>query len=466
MNKLKNFLRKNLSVKLKITIWYMFLMTGLVTFFLISILYLGNNVIRNNVYEYLKNGVHSSFSQIIYTDEGYIEIDNNLETLKGVIELSVYNKDKEFIYGNYSIDFDYEYKQFNNIGNFMTIKNGRDKWYVYEEVKHYPEYGNIWVRGVIKATLLDNIIQFIIKISIVALPIFLIFSGITGYIIIKNSLKPIDYIKNTAQEINAGNDLTKRINLSSGKNEVYTLAETFNNMFDKLKYSFDNEVQFTSDVSHELRTPVAVIKSQSEYGMTSIQNIDEAKNILKIIYDESTKMSNLISQLLTLARMEKGYQKLNFEFIDLSELVEIVCESQMENAKTKNITISYDIEESISTFIDENMIMRVFINLISNAITYGKENGFINVSLFLDKKQSMIISKITDDGIGISEENIDKIWVRFFQVDTSRTGDNSGLGLSMVKWIVEAHNGNISVESKINFGSTFTVQLPYRIDLD
>lgn len=462
MNKIKQFFQRNLSIKWSITMWYMFLMTGLVAIFLSIILYLSNNIIRQNVYDYLKNGVQNSFSQIESDEEGNIIIDNKLDTILGVVEISIYNKDKEFVYGNSSIDFEYD-DNFDLIKKFNTLKYNHDKWYIYEDVKNYPNYGNIWVRGIIKATLLDNIIQFIILRLTIGLPIFLLFSGITGFLIIRNSLKPINFIKNTALKIHAGNDLTKRINLGEGKNEVYTLANTFDGMFDKLQNSFDSEVQFTSDVSHELRTPISVIKSQAEYGKTNIVSINEAKDIFNIIYDESQKMSNLVSQLLTLARMDKGYHKLNLENINLTELIEIVAESQKFNAEQKSITITYDLEENIFADVDEHMIMRVFINLISNAISYGKENGFIHITLQLSEDKKFILIEIKDNGIGISKENINKIWDRFFQVESSRTGDNSGLGLPMVRGIVEAHNGEITVESKLDIGSTFKIKLPKKI---
>ena len=226
----------------------------------------------------------------------------------------------------------------------------------------------------------------------------------------------------------------------------------------KLQTSFDNEVQFTSDVSHELRTPISVIMSQSEYGKKCISSIEESKNIFDIIFKESKKMSILVSQLLILARMDKGHQKINLEEVEIGELIEISIESQKLLAKEKNIEIISNIQENIYSLVDETMIMRVFNNLISNSISYGKENGYIRVYLYKDENN--IITKIEDNGIGISKENLEKIWIRFFQVDPSRTTENSGLGLSMVKSILEAHKGHISVESELNKGTTFTLYLP------
>ncbi len=230
-------------------------------------------------------------------------------------------------------------------------------------------------------------------------------------------------------------------------------------MFDKLQKSFENEVQFTSDVSHELRTPISVIMTQSEYGKDIEMTPEEAKHTFNIIFKESKKMSQLVSQLLTLVRIDKGHLKLNLENIDIGELLEISLETQQINANKKNINFITNIEENIFTFIDEIMILRAFNNIISNAIFYGKENGFVKISLKKENNKIFIIFE--DNGIGISKENLDKIWIRFFQADSSRTTDNSGLGLPMVKGIIEAHNGNISVTSELGKGTTFSITLPF-----
>ena len=189
-------------------------------------------------------------------------------------------------------------------------------------------------------------------------------------------------------------------------------------MFDRLQNSFEREVQFNSDVSHELRTPISVIMAQAEYGKDNVSTVSESKNIFNIIFNETQKMSHLVSQLLILARMDKGHQKLNLTNINISELAEIVIDSRKENARTKNINIISKITPNIYADIDELMMIRVFINLLSNAVTYGKINGNIYFDLYIQEK--MIVIKIADDGIGISSEHIDKIWTRFYQVDPSR----------------------------------------------
>ncbi len=453
---LKENLNNRLSIKIKITLWYILLMTGLVILFLSVILYISNNLVRNSAYTNLKNIVDKSFLQVTYKNQE-LEIDNDLETLTGNIQLSIFNKDKEFIYGNSPLNFDFDDTLTDN-DKIKTVKNENKRWYIYEKRKFYNGYGDLWIRGVVESSAIEYTLETIIFISFISLPFFLFFSGLTGYIIFSNSFKPIEKIREAAQKINDGNDLTKRINLGNGTNEIYSLANTFDTMFDKLQTSFNNEVQFTSDVSHELRTPISVIMTQSEYGKDYTSSIEEARNIFKIIFKETKKMSILVSQLLTLARMDKGHQKLKLEEVEIGELIEIAVEGQRTYANSKNIRIIPNIKENIYSSVDETMIMRVFTNLLSNAISYGKENGYVKISL--NRDDNNVIIKIEDNGIGISEDNLEKIWIRFFQVDPSRSTENSGLGLSMVKGIIESHKGSVSVESVLNKGTIFTIYLP------
>lgn len=339
----------------------------------------------------------------------------------------------------------------------MIIRSNNQKWYVYNKIIELGDYGKVWIRGVMPNIGQSSAIETVIQISFVILPFFLILSAIGGYIITKNAFTPIEKIRRIAEKINEGNDLSQRINLGKGDDELHTLANTFDVMFDRLQTSFENEIQFTSDVSHELRTPITVILTQAEYGKDSISSVEDAQKSFGIIEKEGQKMSKLVSQLLTLARMERGRQKLNIENINLSELLEMIIETQTLSANTKNIKFVTKIMPEIYANIDEMMIMRVFTNLISNAISYGKQNGTVTVELFL--QENRIVSKISDDGIGISEDKLDKIWLRFYQVDPSKNGDNSGLGLSMVKKIIELHKGEIFVESELGKGTTFTIIL-------
>ena len=419
------------------------------------VFYISENIIHSSVRTYLKDVVIHRLDYLTIKN-GEIIIDSNFDTMIQNVEIAIYDKDFKFLYGNSPNGFEMDNRKSKD-DKIMIIRSNNQKWYVYNKTIELGSYGKVWIRGVMPNIGQSSAIETVIQISFVILPFFLILSAIGGYIITKNAFTPIEKIRRIAEKINEGNDLSQRINLGKGDDELHTLANTFDVMFDRLQTSFENEVQFTSDVSHELRTPITVILTQAEYGKGYISSVEEAQKSFGIIEKEGQKMSKLVSQLLTLARMERRRQKLNLENINLSELIEMTVETQTLSAKSKNIKIITKIMPEIYANIDEMMIMRVFTNLISNAISYGKQNGTVIVELFL--KEDKIISKISDDGIGISEDKLDKIWLRFYQVDPSKNGDNSGLGLSMVKKIVELHKGEIFVESELGKGTTFTIIL-------
>ena len=445
----------NSSIKLKIGLWYMGIMILLVFSSLAIVFYISENIIHSSVRTYLKDVVIHRLDYLTIKN-GEIIIDSNFDTMIQNVEIAIYDKDFKFLYGNSPNGFEMDNRKSKD-DKIMIIRSNNQKWYVYNKTIELGSYGKVWIRGVMPNIGQASAIETVIQISFVILPFFLILSAIGGYIITKNAFTPIEKIRRIAEKINEGNDLSQRINLGKGDDELHTLANTFDVMFDRLQTSFENEVQFTSDVSHELRTPITVILTQAEYGKGYISSVEEAQKSFGIIEKEGQKMSKLVSQLLTLARMERGRQKLNLENINLSELIEMTVETQTLSAKNKNIKFITKIMPEIYANIDEMMIMRVFTNLISNAISYGKQNGTVTVELFL--KEDKIISKISDDGIGISEDKLDKIWLRFYQVDLSKNGDNSGLGLSMVKKIVELHKGEIFVESELGKGTTFTIIL-------
>ena len=239
------------------------------------------------------------------------------------------------------------------------------------------------------------------------------------------------------------------------------MAHTFDKMMDKLEDSFETEKQFTSDVSHELRTPVTVILSQCEYALQEDTPAQEIKDCIRSIAAQARKMSSLISQLLTLARADKGIQKLHYELLNLSELAEIITEEQKGIASKKGITLETCIQPDILFRGDETMLMRLFINLISNSITYGKENGLTRISLSSDG--NLITGSVSDNGIGIEKDKLDKIWKRFYQVNPARSSgerEGAGLGLPMVKWITEAHGGTVCAESTPGSGTVFTFTFP------
>lgn len=318
-------------------------------------------------------------------------------------------------------------------------------------------YEDIWVRGVAKATGSDGIWGTVAKIAIVLIPLMVFFAAFVGDIIAKKALLPVKQLSETVSKTRSGNDLTKLIPVSDSDPALITLTENFNAMFERLKLSFEGERQFSSDVSHELRTPIAVILAECEYQLTRDDLSEEDREGIESVKKQALSMKRIVSQLLYFAKVEQGKEKPDFEKENFGELVLAVCDD-MSLITEKNITIEKDIDENIEMYLDVAMMTRLVTNLLSNAVTYGKENGHVRVSL--KKKGEKIILTVSDDGIGIGEEHIHKIWQRFYRVDKSRSRENgsSGLGLPMVKQIASLHNATVSAESEEGKGSTFTVE--------
>ncbi|MGN1122018.1 MAG: sensor histidine kinase, partial [Eubacteriales bacterium] len=242
------------------------------------------------------------------------------------------------------------------------------------------------------------------------------------------------------------------------QDELYHLSVTLNQMLDKIENLIRQEKQFTSDASHELRTPISVILAQGEYLLDITEN-DKEKELAQTIVDKAKQVSVLVSRLLLLARIDQNRQKFNKETVDLSVLVDIAVDSMQAFAARKNIRLLTNIEEGLLVNADEALLLSAVTNLIDNGIKYGKQSGCVTVSAVQTKEATEIA--VADDGVGIAEEHLDKIWGRFYRVDDVRNDEygSSGLGLAMVKSIIELHGGEITVKSKPGQGTEFRIVL-------
>ncbi|MGI5884174.1 MAG: sensor histidine kinase [Candidatus Spyradocola sp.] len=452
------FFLGNIPIRWRITLWYTILMTALVVAVLWLLFHLSSNQMLSEAELRLQDTVERSFYEIEYED-GVLTFDDDINHLGTGISISVYDSQGNLVYGRIPANFN---------GAPMLIMDEIQKveegdggvWYVYDTCQTIPGYGNLWVRGVVSQAEADASLHAVVRLSLIVLPFFVLLVALGGYSITRRTLGPLQDVTDTAQRISQGSDLTERIRMGPGEDEVHRLAHTFDHMMDKLQSAFESEKQFTSDVSHELRTPVSVILSQCEFALGDDAEEGERRSALQVVAAQARKMSTLIAQLLTLARTDSGRQSLHMETLNLSELAEITCEEQADAAAARNITLHTDIQPNVLLRADETMMMRLLINLIQNAVSYGREGG--NIWVTLRDEEGVVQGCVRDDGIGIGAEHLNKIWNRFYQVDPSRTASRSGagLGLPMVRWIVEAHGGSIAVESEPGKGSAFTFTFP------
>lgn len=450
---------KYLSLKAKLTILYTVLMTSIVCIVVTILFSFSNQEILSNVGSQLEERVADASSEIRYRQDS-LEIEPDFLELEDGIYLSLYNSDGHFLYGKIPYGFD------NSVpfddGNVRKIQGNGTQYYVLDMVYDIPGYGIVDVRGISSITAAERSFLLTIRLSLILLPILVIVTAILGYFMAKHTLKPVDQITRTVQAIQKDNDLSRRVSLGNGKDEIYRLARTFDQMLEEIEKSLQREQQFTSDVAHELRTPLSTMMLLCETILGRKDLDPSLREDLLILQKKIHSLSRMSSQLLMLSRADQGRAKIERERVDLSDLALITCEEVKENAYRKHISLDTEIAPDLFMIGDETLLIRFFINLLNNAISYGKENGHIFVSLHHAKENSSQIEGfIKDDGIGISESNLPHIWERFYQADSSRTeSDSSGLGLSMVDWIVKAHHGTIRAESNLGQGTTFFFVFP------
>ena len=444
-----------LSITLRVTLLYtlfMVLLTGLSLGFLF---HAGAQSRRQTTLDRMQTMAEASRKELEAKD-GELEIDRDLEAFDDGVYLSLYDTAGVPLYGFVPRKFDNS--MIFDDGSLRTVESGGHSWYLYDEQITVEDYGPVWVRSIAAADAFNSTLGTLGKTALLVLPVFVVLAAVCGYLLTRRAFAPVRQITQTAREIGEGGDLSRRIGLTGRKDEIYTLAAEFDAMFARLEQAFDREKQFTDDASHELRTPTAVILSQSEYALQNTHPQGETRAALESIHTQAARMAALLSQLLMLARADKGRQVVQREPVDLSELVEMVAETEAEQAEARNITVQTELEPGVTVQGDETLLMRLLINLTENAIRYGRPGG--QVKLTLRRQDGEAVGTVEDDGIGIAPEDLDKIWQRFWQADPARSGGGAGLGLSMVRWIAGAHGGRVTVQSEPGKGSVFTFFLP------
>lgn len=291
--------------------------------------------------------------------------------------------------------------------------------------------------------------------------IIVFFLSLIGGILITNSItKKIKNISNTAKDIATSMKLDRRVPITGTKDELNDLAILINNLLDKIEQLIKTLKETTESIAHDLKTPIARIRSSAENLLMKNNNISgECSNLLVHIIEETDSLNQMIEDLLTLSKLESGTFQLQKERVNLSKILKKLYNLFKDYALTKSIKIQLDAEDDVYISANEKYISRALANLIDNAIKFNKENGYVKISLHQD--QQKVILKIEDSGIGIPEDKLDKIFEKFYRVDESRgIYSGSGLGLSLVKAILQQHDANIEVNSKEGVGTTIVITFP------
>src|SRR5260370_16126980 len=297
-----------------------------------------------------------------------------------------------------------------------------------------------------------------------SVPVLVLVASAGGYWLSRKAVAPVGEIARAAQSISE-HELSRRLPVLQTGDELQSLSETLNEMLRRLESAFKRVTQFTADASHELRTPVALMRTRTEVALRKPRSEGEYKETIVRIHQELERTSALIENLMTLARADAGGEVLEVASTNLNEVLLEISEPARLLAEGKAIQYDQQLPQMpLRVSGNAPSLRRLFLILIDNAVKYTPRPG--HISVVLDAGDGAAVTEIRDTGVGISPLDLPHIFERFYLAYESRSRESggTGLGLSIAKWIAEAHQGSISVVSKVGEGSVFRVQIPLAED--
>lgn len=447
-------MRIQLRLKDKMTLWYTLLTLLTVTAFSCA-LYLMTDYVLS---EMLESSVRLSLRQVM------AQIENRDGMLTFEDEVPITNSAMFFITeenGSELASYGEDVALFDTVDTqpdvFRVAQGDGQRWLLLDSGVMSVEHSRLRVRVAGSLATNDRVLSTMRLVFFVSIPILVLLSLLGGLFIARRSLTPIRQIIRGADRITQG-DLSARIPAAPARDELGELTDTLNRMLTSVEETFLREKRFTSDASHELRTPVAVIRAYAESLRAEAGLTADSAAALDTVIAECARMQKIIAQLLTITRGEEGRYPLCMERLEVRALAEGVAETLAGQLAEKQMRLTVTLPEGLTLHADQSLMTELLLNLVENAVKYGKTGG--RIELAADRRGDAVELRVRDDGIGIAQEALPHIFERFYRVDSARDRSGTGLGLSIVAWIVRVHRGSITVQSQPGEGTVFAVLLP------
>ncbi len=303
-----------------------------------------------------------------------------------------------------------------------------------------------------------RIIEIFRKVFIFTMAILFVLAVVVGWFMARRALVGVETVTQTARRISDGS-LEKRVPVKKGMDEIDQLAITFNQMLDRIQKLVAGIKEMSDNIAHDLKSPITRIRGIAEITLTADSSATDYERMAASTIEECDRLLEMINTMLIISKTEAGVSQLDCRKIDIAALVQDACKLFQSSAEDKGLTLVCNTVIKISVDGDVRLIQRMLANLLDNAIKYTPANGSIQVDIRTADNQSGQIS-VKDTGIGISEKDLPHIFERFYRCDPSRSQAGTGLGLSFARAVARAHNGDITVASTPDKGSTFTVIIP------
>ena len=455
---------KRLSIRLKLTAWYVAILLASLSLFAIVAFVAMRKGIEKSVDESLEgqaDGVAEVMGRVLQQEPAELpdELSEHQELREQADFLQVCDQNGHWIYRSrlmthYDIPVPVKatYAAYNVMSAHLPLR------VLVREINAGGQTYRIQVAAPMD-DFYDAIDQFQLMILLLS-PLLLILASAGGYWLSRRALRPVDRITRAAQEINS-NNLAKRLDVPRTGDELQRLSETLNSMLGRLEASFNRIAQFTADASHELRTPLALMRTTTEVSLRTSQTVADYREAQEDILAELEKTSSLLEKLMLLARADAGVETLQRAPVNLAECLRDACKDGKILAQAKQVKFSADIDGTdLVVQGDSQALHRLFLILLDNAVKYTPPGG--SVTLGLRRSNGSAVAEFRDTGIGVSAEDLPHIFDRFYRADKARSREfgGVGLGLSIARWVAEAHGGSIEVQSTPAAGSVFRVRLP------
>ncbi len=464
---LKNLLRLKNTLAFRLSLWYamIFIISSVVAFFLFYLVV--SNIIQKRFDEDILEEIEK-FSQI-YTEEGMAGVEQSL-----AFEAAHEIMDNEFFRiltpdGDVNVSTDMSYwKDLGPTANALgKIKSGTT--YVYEKLsspgREYEVriiYGTIGPGKILQiGKSIEEEAEFLKIIQNVffsTIGFIMMLAGVVGWFMSRRAMKGVEEVTETALDISTGGTLQRRVPVKARGDEIERLAITFNGMLDRIHALVTEIRQMGDDIAHDLRSLITRIRGVAEVTLTNARSTEEYITMTAEVIEQCDKMLEILNTMMFISEAEAGAEKLKLEEIDVARVIREACELFEPVAEKRDISLTGNVTGPLIIQADLQRIQRMMSNLIDNALKYIFPHGTVKISA--DRNNGNVVITVNDTGIGISEADLPHIFKRFYRCDKSRSQEGIGLGLSMVKAIVQSHHGEVAVTSQQNKGSTFKVILP------
>ena len=315
---------------------------------------------------------------------------------------------------------------------------------------------------------LERRLEDLLGILLLAFPAAITAAGFAGYTLAKHALNPVRKIAIQTEQITPKR-LHERLPVQNPDDELGQMAQVFNHLLDRLEAAFEQLRRFTSDASHELRTPLATIRSVGEVGLQGDVAKDELRDIIGSMLEEVNRLTQMVDSLLTISRADAGQIPLAFANIPMDDLIEEVCSLIEILAQEKGQTLDLQIEKGLVIHGDRGFLRHAIVNILHNAVKYSPPHTVIHLTASREtdrsSRETRMLLEIVDSGSGIAPEDQEKVFERFYRTDKARSQSTggTGLGLAITKWVVEAHDGTIGLESSPGHGCKFFIRIPVAV---